>query len=181
MNEKSVIKRLRNGDLKALKEVWNENSGRVLNLAFRMLLDRDKAEDVLMDVFVSIPEAIQKFRGESALSTWLYALTKNACLMNLRSEKIHFKIETAHHEEIEERAIGRAEKADSSLDRDTLQYGLSILTPEQRGLLWLKDAEGIDVKTLSEMYRAPEGTLKARLSRARTQVREVLEKEALHA
>lgn len=164
-----------------MKEVWNENSGRVLNLAFRMLLDRNKAEDILMDVFVSIPEAIQKFRGDSALSTWLYALTKNACLMSLRSEKIHFKIESAHHDEIEERAVGHSEKADSPVDRDALQYGLSILTPEQRGLLWLKDAEGIDIRTLAEMYRAPEGTLKARLSRSRTQVRKVLEKEALHA
>ncbi len=180
MDEKKLIRQLRKGDTNALKEVWNRNSERILNLAFRMLLDRDKAEDILMDVFVSLPEAIQTFRGESALSTWLYTLTKNACLMKLRSDKVHFKIEKERHFEIEERAIGNFGKTDDSFNREALQYGLSILTPELRGLLWLKDAEGVDLKTLSEMYNAPEGTLKARLSRSRAQVRQVLEKEVLH-
>ena len=110
-----------------------------------------------------------------------YMLTKNACLMKLRSDKVHLKIETDRHLEIEERAIGKSEKTETLLDKEALSYGLSILTPDQRSLLWLKDAEGLDIKTLSEMYNAPEGTLKARLSRARTQVRQVLEKETTYA
>jgi RNA polymerase sigma-70 factor (ECF subfamily) len=181
MNEKEIIKKLRKGDLNVLKNMWDEHSKHMLNLAFRMVLDRDQAEDILMDVFVQIPEAIQKFRGESSLSTWLYMLTKNACLMKLRSDKVHLKIETDRHLEIEERAIGKSEKTETLLDKEALSYGLSILTPDQRSLLWLKDAEGLDIKTLSEMYNAPEGTLKARLSRARTQVRQVLEKETTYA
>lgn len=181
MSEKEIIKKLQKGDLSALKRVWDEHSQHVLNLAFRMLLDREQAEDILMDVFVQISEAIQKFRGESSLSTCLYTLTKNACLMKLRSDKVHLTIETDRHLEIEERAIGRSERADAILDKDALAYGLSILTPDQRSLLWLKDAEGLDIKILSEIYNAPEGTLKARLSRARAQVRQVLDKETAYA
>lgn len=181
MSENEIIQRLRTGDLAALKELWKENSSHVLNLAFRILLDRDKAEDVLMDVFVEIPDAIRSFRGNSKLSTWLYTLTKNACLMKLRKEKLHLKLETTRSAEIEETAFGKAESAEASLDREALSYGLSILTPEIRSLLWLKDAEGLDIPTLSEIFSAPEGTLKARLARARAQVRNILEKEIHYA
>ncbi len=181
MSENEIIQRLRAGDLAALKELWKENSSHVLNLAFRILLDRDKAEDILMDVFVEIPSAIRGFRGNSKLSTWIYMLTKNACLMKIRKERIHLKIETTRSAEIEETAFGKTESAETSLDREALSYGLSILAPEIRSLLWLKDAEGLDIRTLSEIFNAPEGTLKARLSRARAQVRNVLEKEIHYA
>lgn len=181
MSENEIIQRLRAGDLAALKELWKENSSHVLNLAFRILLDRDKAEDVLMDVFVEIPSAIRGFRGNSKLSTWIYMLTKNACLMKIRKERIHLKIETTRSAEIEETAFGKTESAETSLDREALSYGLSILAPEIRSLLWLKDAEGLDIRTLSEIFNAPEGTIKARLSRARAQVRNVLEKEIHYA
>lgn len=181
MSENEIIQRLRAGDLAALKELWKENSSHVLNLAFRILLDRDRAEDVLMDVFVEIPNAIRGFRGNSKLSTWIYTLTKNACLMKIRKERIHLKIETTRSAEIEETAFGKTESVETSLDREALSYGLSILAPEIRSLLWLKDAEGLDIRTLSEIFNAPEGTLKARLSRARAQVRNVLEKEIHYA
>lgn len=181
MNENEIIQKLQKGDLNAMKNVWDEHSKHMLNLAFRIVLDRDQAEDILMDVFVSIPDAIQKFRGESSLSTWLYMLTKNACLMKLRRDKVHLKIENDRHAEIEERVIGQSDKTEALLDKEALSYGLAILPPDQRSLLWLKDAEGLDIKTLSEIYNAPEGTLKARLSRARAQVRQVLEKETTYA
>lgn len=181
MSENEIIQRLRAGDTYALRELWNENSAHVLNLAYRILLDRDKAEDVLMDVFVEIPDAIRSFRGNSKISTWLYTLTKNACLMKIRKEKLHLRLETTRSAEIGEYALGKAENAETALDREALSYGLSILTPELRSLLWLKDAEGLDIRTLSEIFQAPEGTLKARLSRARTQVRAVLEKEMQYA
>lgn len=101
--------------------------------------------------------------------------------MKLRKEKLHLKLETTRSAEIEESAFGKAENAEASLDREALSYGLSILTPEIRSLLWLKDAEGLDIPTLSEIFNAPEGTLKARLARARAQVRNILEKEIHYA
>ena len=146
-----------------------------------MLLDRDLAEDILMDIFVQIPDATQNFRGESSLSTWIYALTKNACLMKIRKEKVHLRIEKTQRNEIHESSFGESASKSSRLAKDSLFYGLSVLTQEQRSLLWLKDAEGFDLKTLSQIFQAPEGTLKARLSRSRTQVRDFLKKEKSYA
>ena len=64
-------------------------------------------------------------------------------------------------------------KADAASDFDPtlLEKGLAQLNAETRSMLWLKDAEDLDVKDLAEIYKMPEGTVKARLSRARSFVR----------
>jgi RNA polymerase sigma-70 factor (ECF subfamily) len=160
------------GSREALAMLWQDQSGNVLNLAFRMLKDRDQAEDILMDVFVQVPKAVQGFRGQAALNTWLYRLTVNACLMKLRAQKRHRDLEEEKLGTIIEEAIGKPDPQDESYDAELLEKGLSQLPAETRSMLWLKDAEDLDVKDLAEIYEMPEGTIKARLSRARHFVRD---------
>ena len=160
MDEKVILQHLLEGGREALSLLWQAHSTNVLNLAFRMLKDRDQAEDILMDVFVQVPKAIKGFRGQSALGTWLYRLTVNACLMKLRAEKRHRELEEDNLDTIVESALGKGDSAN--------------LNAENRSMLWLKDAEDLDVKDLAEIYKMPEGTVKARLSRARNFVRNYL-------
>ena len=175
MDEKVILRHLKEGNRDALALLWQSHSGHVLNLAFRMLKDRDQAEDILMDVFVQVPTAVQKFRGDSALGTWLFRLTVNACLMKLRSQKRHRELEEENLETIVEQALGQDGTAESSdFDPELLEMGLGALPAETRSMLWLKDAEDLDVKDLAEIYGMPEGTVKARLSRARHFVRNYL-------
>ena len=174
MDEKVIIKKIQQGSREALGVLWKSHSTNVLNLAFRMLKNRDEAEDVLMDIFVSVPGKIKKFRGESALSTWLYRLTVNECLMRLRSKKRHAELEEEHIDLVTDSALGSKHEEQKDYDPELLEIGLSKLSAETRSMLWLKDAEGLDVKDLAEIYKMPEGTVKARLSRARTFVRNYL-------
>jgi RNA polymerase sigma-70 factor (ECF subfamily) len=174
MDEKVILQHLQEGSREALAMLWDSHSGHVLNLAFRMLKNRDQAEDILMDVFVQIPKAVQGFRGQSAIATWLYRLTVNACLMKLRSDKRHRELEEEHLEIIVESALGKEESVNENFDPELLGMGLNALPAETRSMLWLKDAEDLDVKDLAEIYGMPEGTIKARLSRARTFVRSYL-------
>lgn len=174
MDEKVIFQHLREGSREALAMLWEAHSGHVLNLAFRMLKNRDEAEDVLMDIFVQVPKAIQGFRGQSAIATWLYRLTVNACLMKLRGDKRHRELEEEHLDVIVESALGKEESSDENFDPELLEMGLNALQAETRSMLWLKDAEDLDVKDLAEIYKMPEGTIKARLSRARTFVRNYL-------
>ena len=106
MDEKVIIKKIQQGNRDALGLLWKSHSTNVLNLAFRMLKNRDEAEDVLMDIFVSVPGKIKNFRGESALNTWLYRLTVNECLMRLRSKKRHAELEEGHIDLLTTSAIG---------------------------------------------------------------------------
>lgn len=179
MNEIVVLNGLKSGGREALAILWQEHSGHVLNLAFRMLKDRDQAEDILMDVFVQVPRSVQKFRGESNLGTWLYRLTVNACLMKLRAERRHAELEEENWGAIVESSLGTEEK-EQEFDTELLTLGLNQLPAETRSMLWLKDAEGLDIKDLTEIYRMPEGTIKARLSRARHFVKDFLKRKMNH-
>lgn len=177
MDEKVILQHLKGGSREALSLLWQAHSASVLNLAFRMLKDRDEAEDVLMDIFVQIPKKIQGFQGQSALATWLYRLTVNECLMKLRAQKRHRELEEEHLDTIVEEALGKNEDFDTGdFDPELLEKALNTLNAETRSMLWLKDAEDLDVKDLAEIYRMPEGTIKARLSRAR----KLLKKELNH-
>ncbi len=179
MNEKVILKKLKEGSREALGLLWQEHSAHVLNLAFRMLKDRDQAEDILMDIFVQVPSAIQKFRGECAVNTWLYRLTVNACLMKLRADKRHGELEEQHLDVITEEVLGKGD-APSDFDPELLQLGLMQLPAQTRGMLWLKDAEDLDVKDLVDIYQIPEGTIKARLSRARHFVKDYIKEKLNH-
>ena len=67
------------------------------------------------------------------------------------------------------------------VDAELLTMGLNALPAETRGMLWLKDAEDLDIKDLAEIYRLPGGTVKARLSRARHFVRDFLTRKQKNA
>ena len=180
MDEKVILQHLKGGSREALSLLWQAHSANVLNLAFRMMKDRDEAEDILMDVFVQAPKAVQGFRGESALGTWLYRLTVNACLMKLRAQKRHRELEEEKLDVNIEEVLGKDDAKNEHFDAELLEKGLAELPAETRSMLWLKDAEDLDVKDLAEIYGMPEGTIKARLSRARHFVRDYL-KERKHA
>ena len=181
MDEKVILQHLSEGSREALAMLWESHSGHVLNLAFRMLKNRDEAEDILMDIFVQIPRKIQGFQGQSALATWLYRLTVNECLMKLRTQKRHRELEEEHLDIIVDEALGKEEDFDTrDFDPELLEMGLNALNAETRSMLWLKDAEDLDVKDLAEIYRMPEGTVKARLSRARNFVRNYLNERKLN-
>ena len=181
MNDKVILQHLMEGSREALAMLWQDQSANVLNLAFRMLRDRDQAEDILMDVFVQVPKAVQGFRGQSALNTWLYRLTVNACLMKLRSQKRHRELEEEKIDTIIEEALGKVDATEENFDAELLEKGLAQLPAETRSMLWLKDAEDLDVKDLADIYGMPEGTVKARLSRARHFVRDYLKERKNHA
>lgn len=180
MDEKVILQHLKGGSREALSLLWQAHSANVLNLAFRMMKDRDGAEDILMDIFVQIPKKILGFQGQSALATWLYRLTVNECLMKLRAQKRHRELEEEHLDTIIEEALGKGDLKNENFDPELLEKGLAELPAESRSMLWLKDAEDLDVKDLAEIYKMPEGTIKARLSRARHFVRDYL-KERKHA
>lgn len=183
MADTIILQKLKAGSREALGLLWQDHSVNVLNLAYRMMKDRDQAEDILMDVFVHVPKAIQGFRGDSAISTWLYKLTVNTCLMKLRAQKRHSELEEKNLDVIMESALGKSETAAvlKDYDPELLEIGLNQLPAETRSMLWLKDAEDLDVKDLAEIYKMPEGTIKARLSRGRNFIRNFLKERKIYA
>jgi RNA polymerase sigma-70 factor (ECF subfamily) len=98
----------------------------------------------------------------------------------LRTQKRPRELEEAKLDIIIEEVLGKDESQDENFDAELLERGLGQLPAETRSMLWLKDAEDLDVKDLAEIYRMPEGTVKARLSRARHFVRDYLKERKDH-
>ena len=86
--------------------------------------------------------------------------------MKLRAQKRHRELEEDNLDLIVESALGKESESNEGFDPELLEMGLNALNAENRSMLWLKDAEDLDVKDLAEIYEMPEGTIKARLSRA---------------
>lgn len=181
MDEKVILNKICQGNREALGLLWQAHSRNVLNLAFRMLKDRDEAEDILMDIFYSVPEKIRGFRGDSLIGTWLFRLTVNACLMKLRAQKRHKELEEENIETITESALGNAEERMPSCNTALLEEALSHLPAKTRSMLWLKDAEDLSIKDLKDIYNEPEGTIKAKLSRARHLIVQFLKENSSNA
>src|SRR5439155_3317828 len=79
LRERLLIRRLQQRDEKAFEEVVRLYQHKVYNLVYRMLGNREEAEDVAQEVFVTVFKSIDSFRGESKFSTWLYRIAANHC------------------------------------------------------------------------------------------------------
>lgn len=167
MSDLLWIQDILQGNLAALEIPYRAYGQNILNLAWRITQSRQDAEDILQDIFVSLPQKLPSFKGQCKISTWLYKIAYHRSLELKRNQKRRWGILSRFKQDLI--SPHRAEQPD---DWDELQYMLSHLPHEERALLWLKDGEGLEVKELAEIYNLPEGTIKTKLFRTRAKVRQ---------
>jgi len=88
VREQDLIKRIRANDPRAFKEVFDSNVTLIHNVCFRMLGNRQDAEDVTQEVFLEVHKSLKRFRFESKLSTWFYRIAVNRSLNHQRKKKL---------------------------------------------------------------------------------------------
>lgn len=177
--EAKALAQVLSGDLSGLRVLYDLHASTLLNQAWRILQAREAAEDAVHDLFLRLPEILRQFRGESSLRTWLFRAMHNQCL-NVLSVAGHRRRLLSRERDAESEISPEPSVAVVVETQDTLLRALAQLEPETRSLLWLKEAEGLSLKELSEIFNEVEGTLKARLSRARERLRHILAKEHTH-
>ncbi|MCA9734883.1 MAG: RNA polymerase sigma factor [Deferribacteres bacterium] len=87
MQEDRLLKLLRNGDEQAFKQVFDQNQKHVINICYRFVGQKEIAEDLTQDVFVEVFRSIDRFRGNSKLSTWIYRIATTRSIDYLRAQK----------------------------------------------------------------------------------------------
>jgi len=191
MNEQAAIAAIRAGSIEGLKALYDSHASVLLNQAFRLLQSHAAAEDAVHDLFIRLPAMLFGFRSESSLRTWLYRCMHHHCLSVLNQNALRTRIlmKTEVREQINQLNLAQSQnenvhtiryKLEEAEVSDRLQQALMQLPAETRSLLWLKEAEGLPLKDLAYVMGIPEGTLKARLSRARAQLRRILTAEDIH-
>jgi RNA polymerase sigma-70 factor (ECF subfamily) len=168
--ERVVLARARRGDQRAFALLVRHYDEGLRVLAYRLLGDRDRMDDALQEAYVSAYRALPRFRGESAVGTWLYRIAYNACLDELRRTRRVVDLDS-----IRDRADPRPALADTVPDRTRLAEALAALPPEDRAAVLLVDAQGFDYESAARILGIPAGTVGSRLNRARAVLRRVLD------
>ena len=164
---------------------------RVFGLALRLTGNRQDAEEVLQDVFLTVFRKIDSFRGDSKLSSWLYRITTNAALMKLRKRPKVKEIPLAEElgpamtEEgmIAEPVADWSRLPNDELDRKELgqriEQAMNLLPEDFRSVVVLRDVEGLSAQDACEILSLSEAALKSRLHRARLFLRKQLAEYAV--
>jgi len=187
--ERQLLRRLRERDERAFRELIELHRDRVYNLTFRMLGNRAEAEDVAQEVFITVFKTIDSFREESKFSTWLYRVAVNHCKNRIkylarrheRDRDELDEIKTASPTDSQTRTPGtpavirRPDKALEGAQLEQLmQDAIDTLDEEHRALVVLRDVEDLSIDEICEITGLPDGTVKSRLHRARLALRKKL-------
>ncbi|MSQ13625.1 MAG: sigma-70 family RNA polymerase sigma factor [Dehalococcoidia bacterium] len=150
--------------------------GFMYNVAYRMLGNAQDAEDAAQEALVSAFKNWGRFRGDSKLTTWLYRITVNACLMRLRKEKNsrYLTVMGDDDREVQDWSEDPERAAMNSELRGKLEEGVSRLPPDLRAAVVLRDVQGLDNEEAAEALSTTVSAFKARLHRGRVLLRQHL-------
>lgn len=186
--EKQLVERIRAGDQAAVRELSAAYGSRIFQLAFRCTRNREDAEEVAQDVLLKVCRGIDTFRGDSALSSWIYRITFNTAMSRLRTTRAR-ALEVAgpvlaHNPDTNGDPAVPHEVADwSALADDGIMRGqlrqrlvkaLRELPPIYRLPVLLRDVQGLSTEEASAVLRVKDQTLKSRLHRGRLILRDQL-------
>ncbi|HOI95005.1 MAG TPA: sigma-70 family RNA polymerase sigma factor [Syntrophobacter fumaroxidans] len=174
------------GDRTAFDRLVLRHKDRVFNLCWRLLGDREEANEQAQEVFVRVFRSIKDFRFKSSFSTWLYAIAVNTCRNRLKSSEYRRRRRMVSIDALQDPDSDRAapelkDPSPSVLDRMTdrerdglIQSAIDSLPEESRTIVVLRDIEGIAYEEIAAVTHLNLGTVKSRLARARQQLRDKL-------
>lgn len=184
MDEAILIKDAQEGDLDAFNHLVLTYQDMLFNTALRILNDTALAADSTQDAFISAFRNIHTFHGGS-FKAWLLRTVTNSCYDELRRQKRRPSVPLEplgnDEEEIEaprwlaDSSMSPEEKFEADELEHAIQHCLDNLPPEFRTVVVLADVDGLDYSEVSTAIRAPLGTIKSRLARARLRMRECLQ------
>jgi RNA polymerase sigma-70 factor (ECF subfamily) len=162
-----LVRRAQRGDRFAFEALVERHQGRLFTLAARVLGSRQDAEDAVQDALVRAWLALPRFRGDARFSTWLYRI----CLNAAHDVRGRARIQVA--EEVVEAADPRDRFAEHELSGD-LQRALNALHEDFRDAVVLADVLGCTYAEVAELTGVPEGTVKSRVFRGRSELARLL-------
>lgn len=189
-DRKSVFLWTRNRDPQAFTDLVSRHGPALARLAAAVLgsagrKDPCLIEDALQEGLGRLMDALPSYRGEADPFVFMASVVRRACLDTLRRERrARGRLDRATAldalgQQAEREREDPSEEAERALLADRVMEALDGLDEPERSLVYLRDAEGVSVAELSKAFGIPEGTVKSKLSRARTRLRARLAKEGV--
>ena len=182
MDEEKLIAQAKKGDVQAYNGLVLHYQQVVYNVAYRIMGDPQSAEDAAQEAFISAYKALNKFQGGN-FKAWLLRITTNGCYDELRRRKRRpqsslERITDDNQESfafLRDPAIGPEKRQQQMELIEAIEDCLQGLPDDQRVTAVLCDVEGYDYNAIAEMTEVSLGTVKSRVSRARSKLRDCLQ------
>lgn len=182
MEEAEIIKLAKEGDRNALAQIVKNYEQTIYNFAFKICRDRNKAEHIMQETFYSMVKSLHQFGGNSKLSTWLYRIVSNHCLMLARQMKsrpfVSFEDDEGLFEDKYAADWSTLPYKNTENDelKSILDDAIKKLSPDYRMIFLLRDVEGLSTEETAQSTELSVPAVKSRLHRARAFLRNELNK-----
>lgn len=182
-SDEELVTRSKNGDIDAFEELVNRYERKIYTIAYRLIGNREDANDLAQEAFLKAFQGINNFREEASFQTWLCRITTNVCRDEIRKrirkpvDRLDEAIVLEEGEVARQVAIqepGPAELYEQKELSERIQKLINSLSPDFRVALVLRDIQGYSYEEISEYLDCSLGTVKSRISRARNYLKEKL-------
>ncbi len=167
---KEILIKAQEGDLGAFENIYKETSGFVYNVAFRIVNNKQDAEETVQDVFLNIYHYLKNFRFQSSFKTWVYRITVNCAINHVnKMAREKNKIKEYGNNLIQTGKISQRPQIDkvSEGQEEIISSALGILDVNQRACIVLRNIEGLSYREISDTLKININTVRTRLKRAR--------------
>ncbi|HEU4649416.1 MAG TPA: sigma-70 family RNA polymerase sigma factor, partial [Gemmatimonadales bacterium] len=184
--DQEIVALARAGQEAAYRELIRRYERPIFSLLFRMVRDRELAEDLAQETFIKALNAIESYRPEFKFSSWIFKIANNSAIDHLRRRELDtLSLEGSPHAEtpeaIEATALQIGDRQESPLDEvaarelgGQIEAAIAQLRPEYRSCILLRHVEGRAYEEIAQMLNLPLGTVKTYIHRARNELRQLL-------
>ena len=181
--DQEVVALARHGQEAAYRELVRRYERPVFSLVYRMVRDRELAEDLAQETFVKALNAIESYRPEFKFSSWIFKIANNAAIDHLRRRELDtLSLDGSPHAEtpeaVEATALQIGDRQETALEEvearelgGEIETAISRLRPEYRSCILLRHVEGRAYEEIAEILGLPLGTVKTYIHRARNELR----------
>jgi RNA polymerase sigma-70 factor (ECF subfamily) len=176
----TLIQRCLNGDQAAWDAIVRQHWRKVFNVAYKFVGKHDEAEDLTQDIFLKVFKSLDTFDRRANFQTWLISVSRNLCIDHYRSVR---KERETIDRDVDANELAPASREESPMaaleQRDRvslLRQALAALPETLRTAVLMRDIQELSYQEIADMLRLPEGTVKSRINRGRTELARQIKK-----
>lgn len=182
-NDTHLVERLCAGDINAFQEIVERYKKKIYYIAYDIVGDHHEAEDVSQEVFLKMYRALDRFRKDAKMSSWLYQIAVNSAIDSIRKKKTRRRInvedieQVGHRErslESENPEANPERRAVSSLMQRHIELALHKVTPQERAVFVMRHYNEFKIREIADVLAVSSGTVKSLLFRALKKLRKEL-------
>jgi len=175
-----IIERCLNGDQAAWESIVRMYRRKVFNVAYKFVGRHDQAEDLTQDVFLKLYKSLDTFDRRANFQTWLISVSRNLCIDHYRAVRKERETINRDVDPADFAPVSPDPRADTLLEqRDRvrlLRQALDKLAPTLRTAVMLRDIQELTYQEIADKLHLPEGTVKSRINRGRTELARQIQK-----